>query len=32
MRWGIMGAGNIAKRFAQSQCHIESSCIYSISA
>lgn len=28
MKWGIIGAGNIAKRFAQSQKHIENSCIY----
>ena len=32
MKWGIIGAGNIAKRFAQSQSHIENSCIYAISA
>lgn len=32
MKWGIIGAGNIAKRFAQSQGYIENSCIYAISA
>lgn len=32
MKWGIIGAGNIAKRFAQSQSHIENSCIFAISA
>ena len=32
MKWGIIGAGNIAKRFAQSQNHIKNSCIYAISA
>lgn len=32
MKWGIIGAGNIAHRFAQSQSFIEGSCIQAISA
>ena len=32
MKWGIIGAGIIAKRFAQSQSDIENSCVYAISA